>query len=103
MVQVVVVCGYGCHLVPELRLYLDKVVQFVRKTSPPDAVIFCGGFTQRKTSADSEARVMMDYVVKRSGLEDVDYFLEDNSYTTPENIQRAAAKIREYIDGDTQV
>lgn len=99
MQRVIVVCGYGCHLVPELRHYLDKVVRFLKENPAPAAVIFCGGFTQRKSAGESEARIMMNYVLPEDmpELGEAAIFLEDDSYLTPENIQGAARKIEGYV------
>ncbi|MDP2648176.1 MAG: hypothetical protein Q8P35_02980, partial [Candidatus Yanofskybacteria bacterium] len=68
MDHVVIVCGYGCHLVtPDsrdtpLKNYLDRVVQFLN-THRPSAVVLCGGYTQQKSAPGvSEAALMRDYI-----------------------------------------
>lgn len=92
--HVVLVFGYGCHLVPELEEYLDRVVVFCRLLKP-DLVVFCGGFTQRKTAPGmSEARLMAGYVLPP--LDQVllptqlPFLLEEDSYTTPDNAEKAS-------------
>ncbi|MBI2063090.1 MAG: YdcF family protein [Candidatus Yanofskybacteria bacterium] len=86
--HVVVICGYGCHLDTPLRSYLDRIVRFIQKNKPY-AIVFCGGYTQKKTSPNvSEADLMHDYVKSKIGLEVV--MLETNSYTTFKNIQKAS-------------
>lgn len=87
--HVVLVFGYGCHLKPELQEYLDRVVVFCRRRRP-DLIIFCGGFTQRKTAPGvSEAGLMAGYVLpKLSGA--IAYIKETDSYTTPDNAENAS-------------
>ncbi|MDO8492906.1 MAG: ElyC/SanA/YdcF family protein [bacterium] len=95
MVQhIVVVCGYGCHLVPELKEYLNKVIQFTNQEKP-DCFILCGGFTQRKSAPGvSEAALMKSYIVPQLKYIPDFVFLEEDSYTSPDNIQNAAVKVR---------
>ena len=95
--HVVVVCGYGCHLDTPLKPYLDLVVEFITRNKP-DQIIFCGGFTQRKSAPNiSEAGLMYNYV--NENLRIYYYYLEDlsqiesDSYTTLENIRQAAGRI----------
>jgi hypothetical protein len=102
--HVVVVCGYGCHLVPELKEYLNRVVEFIHKHSP-DLIIFCGGLTQRKSAPYiSEADLMYDYVVNQLNLR-FQYYLplgtvcrEDTSYTTLGNIEKSAIVLDNYYN-----
>lgn len=90
-VHVLVVCGYGCHLHTPLKPYLDRVVRFIQENKP-DEVIFCGGFTQRKTADTSEALLMLQYVTDKLGEKNEGTFMypESNSYTSLENIRQAA-------------
>lgn len=97
--HVVVVCGYGCHLTdPEgrptpLKPYLGKVANFINQHDP-DLVVFCGGYTQRKSAPGvSEAGLMSSYldhdqkiIPGRKTL----FVNEANSYTTFKNIEYAA-------------
>ena len=95
--HIVVVCGYGCHLVPELQGYLDRVAEFAIRHRP-DCFIFCGGFTQRKSAPGvSEARMMREYIIPKliqANFRNFREYLEDDSYTTLDNIERAAMKIQ---------
>lgn len=104
--HVVVVCGYGCHLSDSegndtpLVPYLNKVVHYLNMRQP-ELVIFCGGRTQCGTAPEvSEARLMADYVA--DGFRDCAWIfrgkvrIEDNSYTTYENIRNAAAAVRNW-------
>ena len=93
--HVLIVCGYGCHLVPELCGYLDRVLRFCNENRP-DCLIFCGGFTQRKTAPDkSEAGVMKEYVMPKLQYTPKLVYVEDDSYTTPDNIENAERKLRD--------
>jgi hypothetical protein len=92
--HIVIVCGYGCHLVPELQGYLDRIVQFCNEQQS-DCLILCGGFTQRKSAPGmSEARLMKEYILPRLKYSPSLVFLEENSYITPDNIKNAAETIR---------
>lgn len=90
--SVVVVCGYGCHLVPELRSYLDRVVTFC-KLNEPDTVIFCGGPTQQKTApGQTEAEVMYEYVQAQLHCQlgtSVTFLFVRDGYTALDNIADA--------------
>lgn len=94
MVQhIVIVCGYGCHLVPELKKYLDKVAQFANQEKP-NCLILCGGFTQRKSAPGiSEAALMKSYIIPQLKYAPDFVFLEEDSYTSLDNIQKAAVKV----------
>lgn len=99
----VVVCGYGCNLDSPLKPYLERVIDFVEynevSKEPVTNVVLCGGFTQQKTfPGKSEARVMYDYLQSNtlSRLDfpsRIQFQLEENSYTTHDNILMAANKI----------
>jgi len=97
--HILVVCGYGCHLdTPLGKVYLPRVVRFIRKNIPT-AVIFCGGFTQKKTAPNvSEAELMYKYVKDTINIT-ISMRTETNSYTTLENLRNAADSIRFYIPG----
>lgn len=93
MKHLVIVCGYGCHLVPELKDYLNRVAEFCNKKRP-DYLILCGGFTQRKSApGKSEAQVMEEYLLTILEHEPL-VIIETHSYTTPDNIANAAERIR---------
>lgn len=103
--HIVVVCGYGCHLKPELQEYLDRVVQFANRKEP-DCLIFCGGYTQRKSAPGvSEAALLKSYIIPKLKYPPDCVFLEENSYTIPDNIQYAAARIRseKLLNQDTEL
>jgi hypothetical protein len=95
----VVVCGYGCHIegTPLPTAYFPKVIRFIREENP-HAVVFCGGETQKKSAPGvSEARMMAGYIAAElPDAEDtqIGFLLEEESYTTYENIERAAHRIR---------
>lgn len=98
--RIFVVCGYGCHLNTPLMSYLDRVVTFLNMTQP-ELVVFCGGQTQCNTAPGvSEARMMADYVADEfrhcACIFQGKVRLEDNSYTTYENVRNAAAAIRNW-------
>ena len=104
--HVVVVCGYGCHLRgPEGRPtplvpYLERVAAFVNKHNP-ELVIFCGGYTQRKSAPGvSEAGLMSDYLDHNQVIlpgNVTEFRTEKGSYTTYWNIRNAAAAIRNWV------
>ncbi|MEK7659222.1 MAG: ElyC/SanA/YdcF family protein [Patescibacteria group bacterium] len=92
--HIVIVSGYGCHLTPELKEYLDRVIRFCNEHQP-DCLIFCGGFTNRKTAPDiSEAKLMKEYVVPSLKYKLEFVFNEDDSYTTFYNIKNATRIMR---------
>src|SRR3989344_5894390 len=89
MQHVVIVCGYGCHLVPVLQEHLDRIVLFINEEKP-DCLIFCGGFAQRKSAPGvSEAGMMYCYITPRLRHSLLLVFLETDSYTSLDNIQLA--------------
>lgn len=91
--HIVIVCGYGCHLVPELREYLNRIVRFCNERQP-DCLILCGGFTQRKSAPGwSEARVMKEYLIPALKYTPKWVYTEEDSYTTPDNIENATKKM----------
>lgn len=107
--HLVEVCGYGCHLRDTegrdtpLRPYLDKVALFIKRHLP-DMVIFCGGYTQRKSAPGvSESGLMHDYVSSQlRSLGEVynlstHLFIEDNSYTTYGNIKMSASHFKKFF------
>ena len=100
--HVVVVCGYGCHIDTPLRPYLGRVFRFVQDEHP-EAIIFCGGFTQKKTAPGvSEANLMHDYTRADQFPEFMlKVFIEDGSYTTFDNIKKAANIIQGQLWGPT--
>ncbi|OGN08451.1 MAG: hypothetical protein A2750_01885 [Candidatus Yanofskybacteria bacterium RIFCSPHIGHO2_01_FULL_45_42] len=87
----VVVCGYGLHLTPRYREYLNRVAELVKSWQTVGwqvAVIATGGYTCAKTAPGvSEAEVMIDYL-SNHGVNGWIY-LEDSSVTTNENIKFA--------------
>lgn len=92
--HIVIVCGYGCHLVPELQGYLDRVARFCNEQQP-DCLILCGGFTQRKSAPGrSEARVMKEYIIPALKYAPKLVYTEEDSYTTPDNIENSAKSMR---------
>ncbi len=96
--HIVIVCGYGCHLDTPLRPYLDRVFRFIRNEHP-NAVIFCGGYTQQKTAPGvSEAGLMREYTRADQFPEwMLKVFTEDDSYTTFDNIKKASEIIRRQL------
>lgn len=104
--HIVVVFGYGCHLVPELKGYLDRVVRFVNERKP-DYLFLCGGPTQRKSAPGvSEAGLMRSYLIPRLNyIPGLMFLWEENSYTTPDNAEKTAWRIKEerLMDGQTEL
>ena len=89
--EVVVVMGYGCHLTPRLREYLDQAAAYAK--SNPRSIVFCtGGFTNSRTAPGvSEATLMAGYL-RQQGVGN--YILkEERSRTTTENIRH----LRKYL------
>ncbi|MDP3954489.1 MAG: hypothetical protein Q8Q06_03690 [bacterium] len=90
---VFVIYGYGCHLTPELKKYLNRMA-LVANTIKPRVIMFCGGFTQRKTAPGmSEARLMAMYLMPMLKFEHI-LTLEEDSYITLDNTKRAYAEIK---------
>lgn len=98
--HIIAVCGYGCHLDTPLRPYLDKVAAFINQRDP-DAVIFCGGYTQQKSAPGvSEAGLMSSYLdhdQKINPGKKAEFFQEGSSYTTLYNIEGASEIIRRQL------
>jgi hypothetical protein len=110
--HVVVVCGYGCHLTDSsgadtpLKPYLDRVRRYLHDNQP-DLVVFCGGHTQRRSAPGvSEASLMLAYAARKIALAALGRMVaEEDSYTTYENIEKAADAIRRtrnIVKPDTQ-
>lgn len=99
--HVVVVCGYGCNIDSPLQRYLTRVLEYLYSYEP-QAVIYSGGYTQQKSFHGlSEAGVMADYVEQMVFFPwNHEEHLETEAYTTYDNIELAAAKIRRWRDGN---
>lgn len=97
--HVLIVCGYGCDVSSPLgSIYLPRVGNFIIRYKP-DFVALCGGRTQRQThpghsEAGTMSRVLHDYL-KTANTHPV-YTLEEDSYTTLENIRGAADRVNLY-------
>lgn len=92
--RIVIVCGYGCDLESPVKSYLDRVIGYCM-TRQPDAILLCGGATQRKSfPAETEADVMYKYL-KVLEMYHPMWFVLPDSYTTYDNIRDAAYAIRE--------
>ncbi|OGN06717.1 MAG: hypothetical protein A2669_00065 [Candidatus Yanofskybacteria bacterium RIFCSPHIGHO2_01_FULL_48_25b] len=95
-IDVVVVCGYGCHLNTQLRSYLDRVAEFINRHNP-QLVILCGGETQKKTAPGrTEASVMAEYLVDVH-QKTPRFQVSPDSFTTFENIRDAVDVIRRQV------
>lgn len=108
--NVLVVMGYGIVLDSPLgNLYLPRIASWIDENRP-DLVILCGGQTQKKTAQElfgspmSEAQVMDHWLAKwwdkKTGQDETLYspvLLEQDSYTTTENI-RNASRLIEKLD-----
>jgi hypothetical protein len=95
--RIVVVHGYGCNLDSPLTGYLERVLNDLER-DPPERIILCGGYTQRKGFPEqSEAEVMRDFINERTGFEYAGrIWCEINSYTTLENTKEAVRFIRTF-------
>lgn len=91
LARVYAVLGYGCHLTPALRCYLDGAAQQIGAEieAHPErsALLFCsGGFTMHGSAPGvSEARLMADYLRER-GLT-LPQVLDEEARTTLENLR----------------
>lgn len=99
--RVGIVCGFGCHLKPEVKFYLDRVAQLIDDYKL-DIVISSGGYSQKKSAPNiSEANVIDEYLRRsRMGKRGVSFFLEYDSLTTFENIRNGTRKLK---DAETEV
>ncbi len=100
--EIVLVCGYGCHLNHRYVRYLGKVASYARKNSP-QLILVLGGFSQKKSFPKiSESNVIKSFlgsIMRGSILEkaiDVlvvgeDDFINEKemSLTTNENLENA--------------
>lgn len=85
--QVVIVCGYGCHMHPVYENYLSRVVRFVNENQV-DLVVVSGGYSQRRTAPDrSEAGAMKSFLQDKIGINVIE---ENNALTTNENLKNVA-------------
>lgn len=92
---IVVVCGYGGHLVPELQRYLDAVAEYINRHKP-HIMVLCGGCTQQESVGwHSEAIIMLEYLERPGKLTHWPrLLLEEGSFTSYENIRGASQVIR---------
>lgn len=92
---VAIVCGYGPHLTPQYKEYLNYVAELVKSWQAAGwhvVVVATGGYTCSKTAPGiSEAEVAARYLANQ-GVNGWIY-LEDNSVTTNENIKFAKRTI----------
>lgn len=105
MKKVLLVCGYGCYVSPGLERYLDRVVQFAREWNP-DFIIVSGGYTQRLSApGESEADLMRDQIGRRAPGIGARCILDDDAYTTPDNLSNAAQILRDrgVAEGEREV
>lgn len=87
--EVVVICGCGTKLTPDIRDYLNKVVQYLSGRDIQIEVITSGGFTNpRKRPNVSEAGLMAGYLRSQSGFKN-DIFQEDRALTTLQSLRFA--------------
>lgn len=87
--EVVVVCGYGVKLTPNLRHYLDEVVRYLDGKDTHVEVITSGGFTNPREKPNvSEAGLMAGYLRSKNGFRN-DIFREDRALTTLQNLRFA--------------
>ena len=103
--HVVIVNGYGCNWNDELRGYLDCVVRFCNERLP-DCLIFCGGFSQRKSfPGTSEALLMYQYVILHLTVKPLMILGEQDSLTTIDNISGAARILKKFnlLSHDTKL
>lgn len=93
--EVVVVCGYGCHLTDSIKKYLDAVLNYLLENRGKQTfiVISSGGFTNQVTAPGvSEAGMMADYLRESCRMfapHEVVFILEDRAVTTLENLGNA--------------
>ncbi|HZZ99198.1 MAG TPA: hypothetical protein VFK07_00610 [Candidatus Paceibacterota bacterium] len=96
---ILIVNGYGCHLdTPLGRIYLPKVVKYIKENYEQiGAVIFSGGYTQKKTARDiSEALLMANYVKAKLGdIRLPVYRMQEVAYTSYDNTFYAALGIED--------
>ncbi|MDP3947562.1 MAG: ElyC/SanA/YdcF family protein [bacterium] len=98
--EVVVVCGYGCHLTDSIKKYLDAVLNYLLENRGKRTFIIIpsGGFTNQVTAPGvSEAGMMADYLRESCRMfapHEVVFIPEDRAITTLENLKNA----REFID-----
>lgn len=99
--EIVVVMGYGCHLTPVLKEYLDKVVGYIK--SNPRSLVFCtGGFTSQRTAPDVSEAGMMAAYLRRQGV--VNHIVkEERSRTTTENLKHLKKWAGKQVRGVTRV
>ena len=94
--KALVVCGYGCHLVPELTHYLDRVVAYANERQP-GVIVLCGGPTQQASApGTTEAALMAIYIRERLNYMP-GWLLEESSFTTHGNMRGAARLLEEFF------
>lgn len=94
--KVVVINGYGCHLNDEVRRYLEKVTEWIRRERP-QLVMPSGGQTQQHTAPGmSEAKLITRYLFDETEIE-AELHEDRDSFTTYDNVRNAAAAIRKHF------
>ncbi|MBI2263483.1 YdcF family protein [Candidatus Berkelbacteria bacterium] len=101
--KIVVVCGYGCHLTPEVTYYLEQVVGYLQ-THWGILVITTGGFTDpRRAPGVSEAAMMRRYIAQRLlGLKIKEHVFgrhilcEEMALTTLDNLRYSREILKEW-------
>lgn len=95
---VVVVLGYGCILTDRVKGYLDKVIDFVQNSNV-SAIITTGGFTNPKEAPGvSEAKMMADYILFKGAVR-APIVLEEDAFTTNENLKNCALIYKQRFSG----
>ena len=102
--QIVIVCGYGCHLTPGYQEYLRRVVRYIGENFV-ELIIVCGGKSQQKTAPDkSEAEVISSFLQNEPDWEELyagrcglpKIICETCSLTTLKNLGNAKDFIGEF-------
>jgi len=97
---VLIVCGYGCD--PQgkmIQKYMDFSAALIKEMPFETTVITAGGYTQPKRFLISEAQ-MMKGELERRGVRIQSMLVEEESITSPQNIENAF-KIAKEISADT--
>jgi len=71
----------------QYKTYIDEIIQDI-ETKDPHTIIFCGGLTSKKTHI-SESTSVADYVADIHPEWKPNFFYEDRSITTPQNLEFA--------------
>lgn len=84
--EIVLVCGYGCHLTSKLRGYLEHVARYLEGRSSVANVVLSGGYTQEISAPGISEADLMSGFLRRANISHP-LVKEEAAVTTVENLR----------------